>query len=172
MLDLGLVILRVVIGLIVAAHGAQKLFGWFGGHRIEGTAQFLSSLGVRPATFWAVIVGIAEFGGGLLTAAGLLGPVGPALLVGAMLAATALVHWDKGFWATAGGIEYTLALGTAALAMALTGFGRFALDNALGLDLHEPVYVVAALVVAVLGSLVSMATALRERRPAGTAARA
>jgi putative oxidoreductase len=172
MLDLGLALLRVVIGLTLAAHGAQKLFGWFGGHKIRGTAQFFSSLGLRPAIFWAVVVGLAEFGGGLLTALGLLGPVGPALLAGNMLGTIILVHWTKGFWNMAGGIEFPLTLGTAAAAIALTGFGRYSLDHAFGIDLHEPVYVVAALVIAVVGALISYVTTLRARQAAGATARA
>jgi putative oxidoreductase len=172
MIDLGLALLRVVIGLTLAAHGAQKLFGWFGGHKIRGTAQFFSSLGLRPAIFWAVVVGLAEFGGGLLTALGLLGPVGPALLAGNMLGTIILVHWDKGFWNMAGGIEFPLTLGAAAVAIALTGFGRYSLDRAFGIDLHEPVYVVAALVIAVVGALISYVTTLRARQEAGAAARA
>lgn len=172
MIDLGLALLRVVIGLTLAAHGAQKLFGWFGGHKIRGTAQFFSSLGLRPAIFWAVVVGLAEFGGGVLTALGLLGPVGPALLAGNMLGTILLVHWAKGFWNMAGGIEFPLTLGAAAVAIALTGFGRYSLDRAFGIDLHEPVYVVAALVIAAVGAVISYVTTLGARQAAGAAARA
>src|SRR5918992_2934305 len=98
MLDLGLLILRLAVGLVLAAHGAQKLFGWFGGPRLSGTARFFGSLGLRPAGAWALITALAEAAGGLLTALGLLGPVGPALLAGVMLVAAVLVHRRHGFW--------------------------------------------------------------------------
>src|SRR5581483_11268265 len=97
-LDFGLLALRVVFGLILAAHGAQKLFGWFGGGGLRGTAGFFGQgLRLRHAGFWAFVGGFGEFAGGLLTALGLLNPIGPALLAGAMLVAIFKAHWSKGF---------------------------------------------------------------------------
>jgi putative oxidoreductase len=74
LMDLGILILRLVVGLVFMAHGSQKLFGWFGGPGLGGTAQFFQSLGLRPTHVWAAIAGLAEFVGGALTALGFLGP--------------------------------------------------------------------------------------------------
>src|SRR3979411_353419 len=120
---LGLLILRLVIGLTLAAHGAQKLFGWFGGGGIAGTAPFLEQLGFRPARLHAALAGIAETAGGLLLAAGLLTPLAAAALIGVMVGAAWSVHWQKGFFLQGGGFEYTLVLAAGALAIAFTGPG-------------------------------------------------
>jgi putative oxidoreductase len=103
MKDLGLLVLRGTAGGLLAGHGAQKLFGWFGGYGLEGTAGWLESLGLRPAREWALLAGVGEFGGGLLTALGLFHPVGPLMLLGPMAMATGKVHWGKSIWATEGG---------------------------------------------------------------------
>jgi putative oxidoreductase len=158
MIDAGLLVLRVAVGLILAAHGAQKLFGWFGGPRIAGMTGFMQSLGLRPARFWAIVVALGELAGGLLTAAGLLGPIGPALLAGDMLGAALLVHWAHGFWNQASGVEYPLTIAAAAVALALIGVGRWSLDRALGWNLHEPVIVAAALAVAFIAGVIAIAT--------------
>src|SRR5688500_16193808 len=100
----GLLIARLVFGLVLAAHGSQKLFGWFGGYGIAGTAGFFESLGFRPGRLMAVAAGLGELGGGLLVAAGLLGPVGPAAMLAVMIVASSL-HWNNGLFATANGIE-------------------------------------------------------------------
>lgn len=165
MLDLGLVIVRAAFGLCLAVHGAQKLFGWFGGSGVSGTAGFLGSLGLKPARFWAVAAGVAEVGGGLLIATGLLGPVGPALALAVMAAAIWLVHRARGFWVTNGGIEYPGLVGSAAVGLALTGFGRYALDNVLDLKLHEPAITGVALAAGLLGALVSIAATRVAARP-------
>lgn len=172
MVDVGLLALRVTLGLLLAAHGAQKLFGWFGGSRLSGTAHFLGSLGVRPPKLWAAVVGFAEFGGGLLTATGLLGPVGPALIVAVMVTAMVLVHAQHGFWNSAGGVEFPALIALTAGAMALTGPGRYAVDRALALNLHEPAIVVATLFVALVGAALCVATARRTTQPAGSTASA
>jgi putative oxidoreductase len=101
-MDIGLLILRLVAGLTLAAHGAQKLFGWFGGYGLAGTGGFFQSLGFRPGKLHAVAAGLAEFSGGLLLALGLLTPLGALLVLAVMLTAMVSVHGSKGFFMTAG----------------------------------------------------------------------
>src|SRR5437868_13509467 len=98
LLDLGLLVIRVVFGLVYAAHGAQKLFGWFGGYGIAGTGGWLESVGYRPGRSFATLLGLTEFVAGLLLALGLLGPVGPALMVAVMIVAMVTVHWKNAFF--------------------------------------------------------------------------
>jgi putative oxidoreductase len=154
--DLGLLILRVV-GLIVAAHGAQKLFGWFGGPGLKGTSGWLASIRMRPAPFWALMAGLAEFGGGLLLALGLFTPIGVAGIFAAMLMAIVSVHWPK-FWATEGGFEYPLVLLVSGLAIGIAGPGRFSLDSALGISLPAPSTLIVVLVLSTLGVVTALAT--------------
>lgn len=123
--------LRIPVGIIFAAHGAQKLFGWFGGYGLEGTGQFFSSVGLQPGYYLALLAGAAEFFGGLALIAGLLVRPAAAALTFAMLVAVFSVHISKGFFADAGGYEYALALATAALSLAFSGGGRWSLDRAL-----------------------------------------
>src|SRR5881394_2627131 len=103
--DLGLLVLRVVLGLIFAAHGSQKLFGWFGGYGLAGTGGFMESLGFRPGKTFATAAGLSEFSGGLLLALGFLGPVGPALILSVMVVAVITVHAKNGFFVSNNGIE-------------------------------------------------------------------
>src|SRR5947209_19765732 len=99
-MEFGILVLRLVFGLIMAAHGAQKLFGWFGGYGIAGTGGFFESLGFHPGRLFAAAAGASEFGGGLLLAFGLFGPAGPALVIGVMTVAALSVHWPNGLFAT------------------------------------------------------------------------
>lgn len=131
--DLGLLTLRLTVGGLMAGHGAQKLFGSFGGSGLEGTAGWLESLGLKPGRPWAVLAGGSELASGLLTAAGLLHPVGPLSIFGPMTMAWTKVHADKPIWVTSGGAELPLVNMAAATALALAGPGRLSLDNALGL---------------------------------------
>src|SRR5947199_8835452 len=103
--DLGLLILRLVTGGLLAGHGAQKLFGWFGGPGLKGTAGWVQSLGLKPAQLWGPGAGAAEFGGGTMTALGLFHPLGPISEISAMAMATAKAHWGKPIWASKGGAE-------------------------------------------------------------------
>ncbi len=131
MTALGLLILRLGIGLILAAHGAQKLFGVWGGPGMAKWAQSVQRLRIRPATPWAwVAARLREFGGGLLLAVGLLSPLGGLAIIGAMLVAVATVHLAKGFWASKGGFEFNLSLIVGAAALAFTGPGPYSLDSA------------------------------------------
>lgn len=145
--------MRLGLGSLMVAHGAQKLFDWFGGAGLSGTAQFLGSLRLRPPRVWAIAVAVSEITAGLLTITGLLGPVGPALILAVMLAAIMLVHWRHGFWNTDGGFEFPALLAVTATGLSLMGHGRYALDEVLGLDLHEAEIIVPTLVIAVLGTL-------------------
>jgi putative oxidoreductase len=133
MANLGLLILRLAVGALVAGHGAQKLFGWFGGRGLKGTSDFLESLGLRPSRLWALLASGSEFGGGVLTLLGLLNPLGPISTIGAMSMATAKAHWGKPIWATKGGAELPVTNMTASLAIGLMGPGKFSLDRLLGL---------------------------------------
>jgi putative oxidoreductase len=132
-MDQALLLLRLVFGLIMAAHGSQKLFGWFGGYGLAGTGGFFEGLGFRPGKLFAFAAGLSEFGGGLLIALGLLGPVGPALVLAVMVVAAVTVHLHNGFFVTTNGIELTLLYAAAAVAIALGGPGRFSIDALLGL---------------------------------------
>lgn len=129
--DLGLLLLRLGTGGVLAAHGAQKLFGWFGGHGIEGTGQFMESVGYRPGKASATAAGLAEWGGGTLLALGLATPAAGAAAAGGMAGAAA-VHAPNGFFNQEGGYEYAATLGLAATGLAVTGPGRLSLDHALG----------------------------------------
>ena len=126
-MDFGLLVARSVFGIAMSAHGAQKLFGWFGGYGISGTGQFFESIGFRPGRVLAVAAGFGEVAGGLLVALGLLGPVGPALMLSVMIVASNL-HWKNGLFAAANGIELPLLYSAAAVALAFTGYGTYSLD--------------------------------------------
>ena len=137
-MDLGLLILRVVFGLTLAAHSVQKLLGWFGGPGIAGTAQMMEQLGFRPPRLQAVMAGLVEGGAGLALAAGLLTPLAAAGFISVMFVAIVSVHLPKGFFIQNGGFEYTLALAAGALAVAFTGPGAISVDALLGLDWSGP----------------------------------
>ncbi|MFG2131553.1 DoxX family protein [Streptomyces sp. NPDC048751] len=127
--DLGLLLLRLGTGGVLAAHGAQKLFGWFGGHGIEGTGHFMESVGYKPGKASAMAAGLAEAGGGTLLALGLATPAAGAAAAGAMTGA-ATVHVPNGFFAQEGGYEYAASLALATTGLAITGPGRLSLDHA------------------------------------------
>ncbi|HEU5219238.1 MAG TPA: DoxX family protein [Gemmatimonadales bacterium] len=133
-LDTALLIARLVFGLAMAAHGSQKLFGWFGGYGLAGTGGFFESLGFRPGKRFALAAGLSEFGGGVLVALGMLGPVGPALVVSVMLVAAVTVHLRNPFFASTNGMEVPLLYSASAVALALAGPGAYSLDAVLGLD--------------------------------------
>ena len=128
----GILFLRLVLGATMAAHGAQKLFGWFGGSGPAGTATGNRRLGFRAPLLMALAAGLAEFGGGLLLAAGLLTPLAALGIAVVMVNAVALVQWRNGFWNTKGGYEFNLLIWATAGAIAAIGAGRFYLDRLLG----------------------------------------
>jgi putative oxidoreductase len=167
----GLLLIRIVFGLTLAAHGSQKLFGWFGGGGPRGTAGMFEKLRFRQPFAMAVLAGLAELGGGLLLALGLLTPLAAFALVVVMLIAIATVHWEKGFWSTAGGYEFNLAIVAAALALAATGPGRLSLDNAAGWagSLSGAWWAVGVLVAGVIATLVTLSVGRTHTLHAGRA---
>jgi putative oxidoreductase len=158
---IGLLILRIVVGVLMIGHGTQKLFGWFGGGGITGTAGFFDGIGLRPARPAAVGAGIAEAGGGLLLALGLLTPIGSVAIVCVMVGAIISVHWPK-VWNTQGGLEYPLVMLTCAWALSFAGPGRWSFDRALELDLSGTL---AGLMVLAIGVVCAFAVILLRRRP-------
>ena len=164
-LSLGLLVGRLVVGLGIAGHGSQKLFGWFGGNGLAGTAGYFESLGYRPGRLFATMAGLGEFTSGILIVLGFLGPVGPALLLSVMIVAMEQ-GYRNGFFAMNKGIELPLLYAAAGIALAFTGPGRFSLDSALGLGgLSTPTVQVVALIVGVAGALGTFLV----RRPAAVA---
>jgi len=155
---IGVLILRVVVGLLFAGHGAQKLFGWFGGQGLAGHTAFMERLRLRPARFWALVSALGEFLGGLGFAAGLLTPLAAAALIGAMLVAIVRVNWVNGLWNANGGVEWPLVLATVAFVVGLTGPGTYSLDQALGIALPEPLTYLAALLVMLLVLVIALMT--------------
>ncbi len=155
--SIALLIARVLLGWIFMAHGAQKLFGWFGGYGLKGTGGFFEGLGMKPGVFFAFVAGAGEFAGGLLTLLGWLNPVGPALIIAVMIVAIAAVHVPKGFWMTNGGYEYNLACIAGSIAVAGAGPGAYSLDAAAPLALlSQPNVAWIVVVAAVAGALLSL----------------
>lgn len=130
----GILLLRVVVGGIFAAHGSQKAFGWWGGPGPAGTRAMVTGMGFRPAPLFALLLVAEELGGGLLLALGFLTPLGALAVTTAMVVAVALVHWQNGFFNGNRGYEFNLALVAAAVAIAASGPGRFSIDRALHWD--------------------------------------
>jgi len=160
----GLLVARLVLGLLMAAHGSQKLFGWLGGHGLAGTGGYFEALGFRPGRTFALAAGLAEFAGGLLLALGFLGPVGSALILSVMVVAATVVHRSGGLFAMTNGIEVPLLYSAGAIALALTGPGAYSLDALLGLDvLWTPAATWAVIAAGVAGGI---ANVLVRRAPA------
>jgi putative oxidoreductase len=155
-MELGILLLRVTVGLTLAAHGAQKLFGWFGGYGLTGTAGWLESVGFRPGRVHALMAGLVEVGGGLLLALGAATPLGAALVVSVMIVAAVIAHVKNGFFITSGGYEYNVVLGASALAIAFTGPGALSVDGALGYATGGVVPGAAALGIAVVGAVLQL----------------
>jgi putative oxidoreductase len=129
--NVGILILRIAIGMLLVGHGTQKLFGWWGGHGRRGTGMFFSDLGHRPGVLMATVAGMSETGGGLLLGLGFLSPLGSAIAIGVMLVA-ASTHVSNGLWAQDGGFELPAFYAVTAAAIACTGPGRYSIDEALG----------------------------------------
>jgi len=168
-MDTGLLVLRLVVGLLLVGHGAQKLFGWFGGYGLTGTAGYLAGLGYRPGVLFALLAGLSEAGSGALLALGLGTPVAGALLVATMVNVYA-GHAGKGPWNSDGGWELPLLYGLVGGALAVTGAGTRSLDAAIGWDLGGADWGAAAVVVGLAGGLIVLLTrrhntAVRAERP-------
>ncbi|MDR7002996.1 DoxX family protein, partial [Neobacillus niacini] len=125
MINIGLLIIRLVIGVLFIGHGAQKLFGWFSGYGLKGTGGWFESIGMKPGVTMALFAGLAEFIGGTLFALGLLTPLAGILIAGTMAMAIVKVHAPNGLWATSNGYEYNLTLLAVAIGIALIGPGQY-----------------------------------------------
>ena len=166
-MKLGLTFLRTVIGALFFGHGAQKLFGWFGGHGPEGTGQFFEALGLKPGIKHARAAGAAEAGGGVLLALGLFTPAAAAAIIGVMSTAIRTVHMKNGPWVSDGGYEYNLSLIAIMVALADLGPGDVSLDHALGIEVSGPLVALLALAGGVGGA--TLMTRSSEAEPAGEA---
>jgi len=146
--DIGLLTVRLTTGGLMTGHGGQKLFGWFNGPGLAGTTGWLESMGMRPGRPWALAAGGSEFGGGLLTALGLLHPLGPISMLGSMAVAWRKAHWGKPIWVTEGGAELPVTNMAIGVALALVDPGRLSLDHALGIRVPKELSILLALGVA------------------------
>ena len=165
--SIGLLLLRVVVGLIMAAHGAQKLLGWFGGYGLRGTGEFFVQLGFQPGPAFAAAASISEIISGLLVTFGFLGPIGPALMISVMIVAAVTVHWEHGLFAGTNGIEIPLLYAAAALGLALTGYGQYSLDAWLGIaGRWNTTFTWVVLALGIIGGFANVAL---RRRPTLTA---
>jgi len=152
-MDLGLLLLRLVLGALLVGHGSQKLFGAFGGHGLEGTGGFFASIGFRPGKPMAFVAGLTELGAGVLLVLGLLTPLASAGVIGTLLVAGS-VHAGKGLWGQNGGYELPLVYATLGAVLALTGPGAYSLDALIGLQ-PSPAWGAGAIVVGlVVGGIV------------------
>jgi putative oxidoreductase len=166
-LSIGLVFVRVVIGLLMAAHGTQKLFGWFGGYGLHKTGEFFVQLGFFPGSAFAAAASVTEIVSGILVAFGLLGPIGPALMISVMIVAAVTVHWEHGLFAGTNGIEIPLLYAAAALGLALTGYGQYSLDAWLGIaGRWNTTFTWVVLALGIIGGFANVAL---RRRPTLTA---
>lgn len=160
-----LLILRLLIGLLFIGHGAQKLFGWFGGHGLDGTAAFFENLAVYPPKMWAIIAALSEAGGGLLLVLGFLTPVAAAAIIGVMLMAIIRVHWQNGLWLSNNGMEYTLTNIAVAAVLGWAGPGAYALDTLAGIDYPMPLTFVAALILVIIGVIAGLVSSALVSEP-------
>lgn len=163
-MNLGLLVIRAAVGLLLAGHGSQKLFGAFGGHGPGGTGAAFEPMGLRPGRRMAVLAGVSEIAGGSLLAAGLVTPLGAALLSAVMLTAIGTAHRGRGLWITEGGFEYNLVLIAAAFGVTATGPGKWSFDRAVGLDLAGVRWALAALAVGAIGAICAIAFARSSMR--------
>jgi putative oxidoreductase len=168
--DLALALVRVVVGLVIAAHGAQKVLGVWGGPGLAGWTEGVSRMGMRPPAFWAWVSAFAELAGGVAFALGFLLPVVAAALTIQMAVAIAQAHWGKGFWNTKGGIEFPFVLGAIAAINGIADPGRYSLDRALGLPAMGAGVYVVVLIVGTVAYLVGSRTVGAESARAKRAA--
>jgi putative oxidoreductase len=155
-MDIGVLLLRLTVGLTLGAHGAQKLFGWFGGPGLDGTGKGMEMLGFFPGRRHALMAGLTEVGGGLLLALGLMTPVAASIVFAVMLVAGVSAHVRHGFFLKNGGYEYTLVLGLSGLSLAFTGPGWLSLDALLGLHLQGALWGAGAVLVGAAGAAIQI----------------
>lgn len=170
-MDTGLLVLRIVVGLLLVGHGVQKLFGRFGGGGLNGTAWFFRSVGYRPPRLMAGLAGGTELVGGFALAAGFMTPLAASAVIGTMFNASVAVHRRNGLWAVDNGYEYPLVIATAAVTLGFTGAGALSLDARLGLDgasIQSGLFAVALGLLAGSLALVTRAAAPSAARPAST----
>lgn len=165
-MESGLLLLRVVLGGIMAVHGAQKLFGGFGGLGLAGTGGWLESMSLRPARLHAAVVALAEFGGGALLVLGLITPLGAAAVAGVMFVAIATVHWSNGFFNAGGGYEFNLLILASAIALVFTGPGKISIDHLAGWTLAGPAW--GFVVFGISAAAATSVLAMRKPQPAQT----
>jgi len=154
--SVGLLIVRVIGGLTIAGHGAQKLFGWWSGPGFARFSQGMATQGLKPGAVWGALAVLGELGGGLSLALGFLTPLGAAGMVGAMFMAIATTHWANGFWNSKRGIEFPLALLTIAVAIGVAGPGMYSLDTLLGVHFPAILLFVILVMVAVMVDVVGL----------------
>ncbi len=154
--DVTLLILRLSVGLIFAAHGAQKAFGWWNGPGIEGWQKIVAGMHFQPAPLWTIVSVGAELVGGMLIVIGLFTPLAATLLIGQSVVIVLKAHLPKGFWNKDGGIEFPLALSAGVLVALGVGPGAYSIDRLIGFGLVEPI-LWALLIVGLLGGLAAYA---------------
>jgi putative oxidoreductase len=156
-MDAGLLLARLTLGLLMAAHGSQKLFGWLGGPGLVKAAGFFEGMGFRPGRLFATTAALTEFASGLLLAVGLFEPIAAALMVSVMVVAMS-VHWGNGLLVTSNGVEVPLLYGLLGVSLALTGPGAFSLDALLGLTpLWTPLLTWGVLAIGIAGGVANLA---------------
>src|SRR5262245_8905776 len=160
-MNVGILLLRMTVGLAMATHGSQKVFGWFGGYGPDGTGQFLEALGFRPGHWYAMEEDLVAMVGGLLLALGFMWPLAAAMISSVMVLAGVTVHWKNGFFFPSG-YEFNLVLGVAALSIAFTGPGALSIDHVAGYALGGVTWGVIAAAVAAVGAIGQLA---QRRKP-------
>jgi putative oxidoreductase len=166
----GLLLIRIVVGLLFMAHGLQKLLGWFGGAGLQGTASMFDRGGLGPGRITAPLGGAAEFLGGLSLALGLLTPLGAIAVLAMMAGAVVAVHGRNGLWNSNGGVEFNLVLAAIALGLTLAGPGGWSLDHLAGLRLAGWWWALAAVAATAIAAIVEMALIRSNRMQEGRAA--
>ena len=156
-MDIGLLLLRLAVGLTIAAHGVQILSGWFGGQGLAKSGELFEALGFRPGRSYALLAALAEIGGGVLLASGLATPLSAAIIFAVMIVAAFSAHLKQGFFITSGGFEYTFVLSVAALTLAFTGPGSLSLDAILGRSWSGVWWGLGAMLAGSLASIVPLA---------------